>query len=209
MPEARVTSEATSSQRGGAGNVLRGCCDAAEVACPETALRGTESRPGRAGRGGSRGSGTGETTAPRVGPGPRVRKLQGAQGGGGPSRYWNSEKGKIEGQEGEVQRHHARRKAPRGLGETTSHRRTPGQTSELGMCVPMSPAWRWWSDLRIRGPRMVTVRVAVIITCVVHFLGPMIGLRVGELLQTPDRSTSWGILTRGVAAILFTNTVSA
>lgn len=56
---------------------------------------------------------------------------------------------------------------------------------------------------------MVTVRVAVIMTRVVHFLGPMIGLRVGELLQTPDRSTSWGILTRGVAAILFTNTVSA
>lgn len=58
------------------------------------------------------------------------------------------EKGKIEGQDGDVRRHHARRKAPRGLRERTPHRQTPGQTSELGTCVAMSPAGRRWSDLR-------------------------------------------------------------
>lgn len=83
-----------------------------------------------------------------MGPGPQGLRSGNCRVGEGLLGIGIQEKGKIEGQDGDVRRHHARRKAPRGLGERTPHRQTPGQTSELGTCVAMSPAGRWWSDLR-------------------------------------------------------------
>lgn len=59
---------------------------------------------------------------------------------------------------------------------------------------------------RMRGPRMATRTVTAIVTRVVHFLGPMRGLRAGELLQTPARAASWGIPTRvSLPSYLFTS----
>lgn len=53
---------------------------------------------------------------------------------------------------------------------------------------------------------MATRTVTAIVTRVVHFLGPMRGLRAGELLQTPARAASWGIPTRvSLPSYLFTS----